>query len=100
MASKLAFQLTDAGVPGHFAIRLIDKRQVAALAEAEGCQRPIALEPVVIYYDRGNGELAPVDGYTDATARGRIALKVLCSVYVEALELITRAAADGEQIPN
>jgi len=43
MAHKFAFELTDAGAPNQYAIRLVDRKQIAALALAEGFAKPIPL---------------------------------------------------------
>ncbi len=96
MAHKLAFQLTDAGAPNHFSIRLVDKKQASALALAEGFAKPIALEPIVVVYDEGSGELMPVNGFDDTTARGRIAMKIMADIYSDALDQITTRSASGE----
>ncbi len=96
MAHKLAFQLTDAGAPNHFSIRLVDKKQASALALAEGFAKPIALEPIVVVYDEGSGELVPVNGFDDSTARGRIAIRIVADTYSDALDQITtRNASRG-----
>jgi hypothetical protein len=96
MAHKLAFQLTDASAPNHFSIRLVDKKQASVLAVAEGFAKPIALEPIVVVYDEGSGELVPVNGFDDTTARGRIAMKIVADIYSDALDQITTRGASGE----
>jgi hypothetical protein len=97
MAHKLAFQLTDAGAPNHYSIRLVDKKQIAALALAEGFAKPIPLEPLVVVYDEESGELVPVDGFDDTTPRGRIAMKIMCDTYADVLDQITARNARSEQ---
>ncbi len=93
MTEKLAFQLTAADAPNRYSIRLLDKKQIAALALAEGFAKPIPLDPIVVIYDEGSGELVPVDGFDHATARGRIAMKILADVYCDALDRIMTGAA-------
>jgi hypothetical protein len=88
MAHKFAFELTDAGAPNQYAIRLVDKKQIAALALAEGFAKPIPLEPLVVLFDEGSGELLPIDGFDDTTPRGRIAIKILRDTYNDVLDQI------------
>ncbi|MGA9824638.1 MAG: hypothetical protein WBQ53_07325 [Methylocystis sp.] len=89
MAHKLAFELTDAGAPNQYAIRLVDREQVAGLAQAEGFAKPIPLEPLVVLFDEGSGELLPVDGFDDTTPRGRIAIQIMRDTYNDVLDQIT-----------
>jgi hypothetical protein len=89
MAHKFAFELTDAGAPNQYAIRLVDRKQIAALALAEGFAKPIPLEPLVVLFDEGSGELLPVDGFDDTTPRGRIAIKIMRDTYNDMLDQIT-----------
>ncbi|MGA8169221.1 MAG: hypothetical protein WB816_00050 [Methylocystis sp.] len=88
MTHKFAFELSNAGAPNQYAIRLVDNKQIAALALAEGFAKPIPLDPVVVTYDEGSGELLPVHGFDDSTPRGRIALKILCDTYGDVLDQI------------
>lgn len=99
MKQKLAFEVTRAGASGRFAIRLLDDKQIAALALAEGCAKSLAQEPLVVCYDEGGGELVPVDGFDDSTARGRIVLKVLGDVYCAAVRQIQADAHGGAPAP-
>ncbi len=89
MAHKFAFELTDAGAPNQYAIRLVDKKQIAALALAEGFAKPIPLEPLVVLFDEGSGELLPINGFDDSTPRGRIAIKIMRDTYNDVLDQIT-----------
>jgi hypothetical protein len=98
MAHKFAFELADASAPNQYAIRLVDKKQIAALALAEGFAKPIPLEPIVVLFDEGSGELLPVDGFDDTTPRGRIAIKIMCDTYNDALDQITARIARGERV--
>jgi hypothetical protein len=89
MAHKFAFELTNAGAPNQYAIRLVDRKQIAALALAEGFAKPIPLEPLVVLFDEGSGELLPIDGFDDTTPRGRIAIKIMRDTYNDVLDQIT-----------
>ena len=97
MASKLAFQLSEAGVPNRYSIRLVDRKQIAALAQDQGFRKPIPLEPIVVVYDEGNGELVPVESFDDNTPSGRIAMKIICDTYADALKEIASRHAPGAQ---
>ena len=59
MTGKLAFQLSDTNEPDRYVIRLVDRRQIAALAQSEGLSTRIPIEPVAVIYDEGSGELVP-----------------------------------------
>jgi hypothetical protein len=89
MAHKFAFELTNAAAPNQYAIRLVDRKQIAALALAEGFAKPIPLEPLVVLFDEGSGELLPIDGFDDTTPRGRIAIKIMRDTYNDVLDQIT-----------
>jgi len=95
MTSKLAFRLDDTNEPDRYVIRLIDRKQIAALAQSEGLSTRIPLEPVAVLYDGGSGELVPVDGFDDTTPRGRIALTIMADVYSDVIDRI--AAREGER---
>ena len=97
MAHKFAFELTDAGAPNQYAIRLVDKKQIAALAQAEGFAKPITLEPLVVLFDEGSGELLPINGFDDTTPRGRIAIKIMRDTYNDVLDQITTAPVKGAE---
>lgn len=88
MTTKLAFRLDHTNEPDRYVIRLVDRRQIADLAQSEGLSTRIPLEPVAILYDEGSGELVPVDGFDDTTPRGRIALRIMANVYSAALDRI------------
>lgn len=88
MDQKLNFEVTRQGAANCYAIRLLDRAQMAALALAEGCAKSVVTEAILVAYDEGGGEIAPVEGYDDSTARGRLVLKVLDEVYCEALNRI------------
>ena len=88
MTTKLAFRLDHTNEPDRYVIRLVDRRQIADLAQSEGLSTRIPLEPVAILYDEGSGELVPVDGFDDTTPRGRIALRIMADVYSAALDRI------------
>jgi hypothetical protein len=94
MAQKLAFELARAGAFDRYAIRLLDETQIAALSRAEGVTKALRLEPVVVTYDEGGGELFPVDGFDDKTPRGRMVMRILQEVYCEALNRITASARE------
>jgi len=96
-AQKFAFELTDAGAPNQFAIRLVDKKQIAALAEAEGFAKPIPLEPLVVVFDEGSGELLPINGFDDSTPRGRIAMKIMSDTYNDVLDRISARVNGAER---
>jgi len=98
MAHKFAFELTNAGAPNQYAIRLVDKKQIAALALAEGFAKPIPLEPLVVLFDEGSGELLPINGFDDTTPRGRIAIKIMRDTYGDVLDQITASVSGGERI--
>lgn len=95
MTGKLAFQLSDTNEPDRYVIRLVDRRQIAALAQSEGLSTRIPIEPVALIYDEGSGELVPVDGFDDTTPRGRIALTIMADVYSDVIDRI--AAREGER---
>jgi hypothetical protein len=40
--------------PNRYVIRLVDRKQIAALALAEGLSKPIPLEPIAVLYDEGS----------------------------------------------
>jgi len=96
MAHKFAFDLADAGAPNQYAIRLVDKKQIAELALAEGFAKPIPLEPVVVLFDEGSGELLPIDGFDDTTPRGRIAIKIMRDTYDDVLDRIAARVTSDE----
>ena len=88
MAQKLKFEITRDATPGVYAIRLADARQIAALLLAEGFVKPFVLKPLRVVYDEGGGEIAPVGGFDDQSAQGRIDLAIMNGVYAEALACI------------
>jgi hypothetical protein len=88
MTSKLAFRLDDTNEPDRYVIRLVDGKQIAALARSEGLPKPISLEPIAVLYDEGSGELVPVDGFDDTTPQGRIAMRIMADVYSDVLDRI------------
>jgi len=96
MGQKLAFELLQADGSDRYAVRLVDRQQIAALADAEGLAMPMAVDRVVVAYDEGSGELVPVDGFDSKTARGRVEMRILSDVYCEALERITARAKQPE----
>jgi len=100
MAHKFAFDLADAGAPNQYAIRLVDKKQIAALALADGFAKPISLEPVVVLFDEGSGELLPIGGFDDTTPRGRIAIKIVRDTYNDVLDRITARNVNDERLAN
>jgi hypothetical protein len=95
MDQKLSFEMTRESAPDCYTIRLLDRSQIAALALAEGCPRSVAAEPILVVFDEGGGELSPIEGYDDTTARGRIVSKILASIYCEALGRIAPQAGEG-----
>jgi hypothetical protein len=97
MARQLAFELTRADASSRYAIRLVDDKQIADLARAEGFAKPIRLEPVVVIYDEGGDELVPIDGFDDTTPRGRIAMRILGDVYCDALNRIKALAPESRE---
>jgi hypothetical protein len=99
-AHKFAFELTDAGAPNQYAIRLVDKKQIAALALVEGFAKPIPPEPLVVLFDQGSRELLPIDGFDDTTPRGRIAIKIMRDTYNDVLAQIAGPANGGERIAD
>ena len=88
MAEKLKFEIDRDAAPGVYAIRLVDARQIAALLLAEGFAKPFALKPLRVIYDEGADEIAPVDGFDENSAQGRIELVIMNGVYGEALARI------------
>ena len=92
---KLAFELTRADGSDRYAIRLVDGAQIEGLARSEPDSKVTTIDPVVVIYDQGSGELIPADGYDDSTSRGRLAMRILSDVYCDALhriESLDRAA--------
>lgn len=88
MTSKLAFRLDDTNEPDRYVIRLVDGKQIAALARSEGLSTRIPIEPIAVIYDAWSGELVPVAGFGDSTPQGRIALKIMVDVYSDILDRI------------
>jgi hypothetical protein len=72
MTSKLAFRLDDTNGPDRYVIRLVDGKQIAALARSEDLSTRSPLGPVAVLYDEGSGELVPVDGFDDTPSYGGI----------------------------
>jgi len=93
MAQKLKFEITPDAAPGVYAIRLVDAGQIAALLLAEGFAKPFALKPLRAIYDEGGDEIAPVDGFDENSAQGRIDLAIMNGVYGEALARIHEMSA-------
>jgi hypothetical protein len=100
MTSKLAFRLDDTDEPNRYVIRLVDRKQIAALALAEGLSKAIPLEAIAIRYDEGSGELVPVDGFDDTTPQGRVVLRIMDDTYSDVLDQITAHEANRARIAN
>jgi hypothetical protein len=100
MTSKLAFRLDDTNEPDRYVIRLIDRKQIAALAQSEGLSTRIPLQPVAVLYDGGSGELVPVDGFDDATPQGRIAMRIMAEFYSDVLDRIAARVANCARTGN
>jgi hypothetical protein len=100
VTSKLAFQLDDTNEPSRYVIRLIDRKQIAALAQSEGLSTRIPLQPVAVLYDGGSGELVPVDGFDDATPQGRIAMRIMAELYSDVLDRIAAREANCARTGN
>ena len=100
MTSKLAFRLDDTDEPNRYVIRLVDRKQIAALALAEGLSKPIPLEPIAVLYDEGSGEIMPVDGFDDTTPQGRVVLRIMDDTYSDVLDQITAHKANRARIAN
>lgn len=97
MTHKLAFQLTNADTPNQYLIRLTDARQIAALVLDAGLRKGADIDPIAVVFDEGNGEIVPVDGYEQMSARGRIVMKVLADVYGDALaQIAARTQSCGQ----
>ncbi len=88
MTSKLAFRLEDTNEPDRYVIRLVDAKQIAALARSEGLSTRTPLEPVAVLYDEWSGELVPVDGFDETAPRGRIAMRIMADVYCDVIDRI------------
>ena len=100
MTSKVAFRLDDTNEPDRYVIRLIDRKQIAALAQSEGLSTRIPLQPVAVLYDGGSGELVPVDGFDDATPQGRIAMRIMAEFYSDVLDRIAARVANCARTGN
>jgi hypothetical protein len=85
---KLTFEITREAGPHVYAIRLVDERQIARLLMAEGFAKPFPLKPLRVIYDDGGDEIAPVGGFDDESAQGRLELAILNIVYGDALARI------------
>jgi hypothetical protein len=88
MTGKLAFRLDDTNEPDRYVIRLVDGKQIAALARSEDLSTRIPLGPVAVLYDEGSGELVPLDGFDDSTPQGRIVLRIMDAIYSDVLDRI------------
>ncbi|MFY9655160.1 MAG: hypothetical protein WAK01_01025 [Methylocystis sp.] len=88
MMQKLTFEISREAAPNVYAIRLVDERQIARILMAEGFAKPFPLKPLRVVYDEGGDEIAPVSGFDDQSAQGRIELAILNSVYRDALARI------------
>ena len=97
MTSKLAFRLDDTDEPNRYVIRLVDRKQIAALALAEGFSKPIPLEPIAVLYDEGSGEIVPVDGFDDTTPQGRAVLRIMDDTYSDVLDQISAHEANRQR---
>ena len=82
MARKPAFKLTPAETSDHFVIRL-ESDPTANIAGEIG-----ETQAIPIFYDEGNDEFAPIEGYIHDTARGRLSMHVINTIYGEVLGLI------------
>lgn len=100
MTSNLAFRLDDTDEPNRYVIRLVDRKQIAALALAEGLSKPISLEPIAVLYDDGSGEIVPVDGFDDTTPQGRVVLRIMDDTYSDVLDQITAHEANRARNAN
>jgi hypothetical protein len=100
VTSKLAFRLDDTDEPNRYVIRLVDRKQIAALALAAGLSKPIPLEPIAVLYDEGSGEIVPVDGFDDTTPQGRVVLRIMDDTYSDVLDQITAHEANRARIAN
>jgi hypothetical protein len=100
MTSKLAFRLDHTDEPNRYVIRLVDRKQIAALALAEGLSKPIPLETIAVVHDEGSGELVPVDGFDDTTPQGRVVLRIMDDTYSDVLGQITAHEANRARIAN
>ncbi|HXY58404.1 MAG TPA: hypothetical protein VEH76_07470 [Methylocystis sp.] len=96
MGRKLAYELMDGSAPNSYLIRLTDAKQAAALGMGEGFGKSFKLEPIPVIYDEGNGELVLAHGFEDATAQGRIAMRVLGEVYCDAMDRILARKRSGQ----
>ncbi|HYA79302.1 MAG TPA: hypothetical protein VED87_00025 [Methylocystis sp.] len=96
MGQKLAYELVDGGAPNSYLIRLTDAKQIAALAVSEGIGKSFKLEPIPLIYDEGNGELVLARGFEDATAQGRIAMRVFGDLYCDAMDRILAREQSGQ----
>jgi len=86
MAKKPPFKLALAETLDHFVIRL-ECDSMTNIAREIG-EAPERVEAIPIFYDEGNDEFAPIEGYIHDTARGRLSMHVINTIYGEVLGLI------------
>jgi hypothetical protein len=100
VTSKVAFQLSETDEPSRYVIRLVDRNQIAALAQSEGLSKRISPEPIAVLYDEGSGQLVPVAGFDDTTSQGRIAMRIMNDIYSDVLDRIVAREANRARTAN